>query len=181
MSVKERKIAIMGLKGVGKTSLCTRFVQGQFEEDCIPTISNFFNTSRQFKNEDYDLIIVDTAGQDEYSPFPTQYSIDIHGYVLVYSITSSKSFEVVKIIHDKLVDMLGVANVPIVLVGNKTDLQFERMISIEEGRKLADSWNAAFIETSAKDDFAVKDLFHTMLLEIDNANNGYKNNNCVIY
>lgn len=51
--------------------------------------------------------VVDTAGQDEYSIFPAQYSMDIHGYVLVYSITSQKSFEVVQVIYEKLLDMTG--------------------------------------------------------------------------
>lgn len=41
------------------------------------------------------------------SIFPAQYSMDYHGYVLVYSITSQKSFEVIKIIYDKLVDVMG--------------------------------------------------------------------------
>ena len=41
--------------------------------------------------------MVDTAGQDEYSIFPTQYSLDIDGYILVYSIDSEKSFEVVQV------------------------------------------------------------------------------------
>lgn len=36
------------------------------------------------------------------------------------------------------------------LVGNKTDLHQERTVSTEEGRKLAESWRAAFLETSAK-------------------------------
>lgn len=58
-------------------------------------------------NQDYELKLVDTAGQDEYSIFPSQYSIDVHGYVLVYSITSSKSFEVVKLIYEKLLDITG--------------------------------------------------------------------------
>lgn len=50
---------------------------------------------------------MDTAGQDEYSIFPSQYGIDVHGYVLVYSITSKKSFTVVKDIHEKLLDSTG--------------------------------------------------------------------------
>ena len=62
---------------------------------------------------------MDTAGQDEYSIFPTQYSVDIHGYVLVYSIDSQKSFEVVQVLYDKIVDLVGDPKVPVVLVGNK--------------------------------------------------------------
>lgn len=58
---------------------------------------------------------MDTAGQDEYSIFPVQYSMDFHGYVLVYSITSQKSFEVVKNVYDKLLDAMGKARYVIFL------------------------------------------------------------------
>lgn len=66
-----------------------------------------FTKSTRVNSQDYELKLVDTAGQDEYSIFPTQYSMDIHGYVLVYSITSAKSFEIVQIIYDKLLDITG--------------------------------------------------------------------------
>lgn len=59
------------------------------------------------KNQEYELELVDTAGQDEYSILSEPNYIKIHGYVLVYSITSSKSFEIIQIIHDKLLDMTG--------------------------------------------------------------------------
>lgn len=43
-----------------------------------------------------------------------------------------------------------IRSVPIVLVGNKTDLYVDRMITTDQGKRLANSWNAAFLETSAK-------------------------------
>ncbi|MGH0135681.1 UNVERIFIED_CONTAM: hypothetical protein FKN15_057896 [Acipenser sinensis] len=58
--------------------------------------------------QEYHLQLVDTAGQDEYSIFPQTYSIDINGYILVYSVTSNK-------------------RVPIMLVGNKKDLRHGTM------------------------------------------------------
>lgn len=66
-----------------------------------------FTKQIRVHSQDYEVKLVDTAGQDEYSIFPAQYSMDIHGYVLVYSITSSKSFEVIQVIYDKLLDMTG--------------------------------------------------------------------------
>lgn len=66
-----------------------------------------FVKTTKVNNQEYELKLVDTAGQDEYSILPTQYSMDIHGYVLVYSITSPKSFEIIQIIYDKLLDMTG--------------------------------------------------------------------------
>lgn len=149
---------------------------------------------------------MDTAGQDEYSIFPTQYTMDIHGYVLVYSITSSKSFDVVKIIYDKLLDVTGkiqyeklrqyflrlnyfhfccnldfAFSVPIVLVGNKKDLHMERSISTEQGKMLADSWKVSFLEASAKQNDAVNEIFHSILTEIERANgNVQEKSNCSI-
>lgn len=68
-----------------------------------------FSKITRMNNADYEVKLVDTAGQDEYSIFPAQYSMDFHGYVLVYSITSQKSFEVIKIIYEKLIDVMGKA------------------------------------------------------------------------
>ena len=68
--------------------------QGQFVDSYDPTIENTFNKTVKFRGQEFEVLVVDTAGQDEYSIFPTQYSVDIDGYVLVYSIDSAKSFEV---------------------------------------------------------------------------------------
>lgn len=169
MPSKQRKIAVMGYRSVGKSSLSIQFVEGQFVDSYDPTIENTFTKSTRINSQDYELKLVDTAGQDEYSLFPSQYSIDVHGYVLVYSITSLKSFDVVKSIHEKLLDITGKENVPLVLVGNKTDLHMERAISTEEGKRLADEWKAIFLETSAKENQSVSDIFHNLLMEIEKA------------
>ncbi|KAF5281168.1 hypothetical protein FQR65_LT14848 [Abscondita terminalis] len=162
MPSKQRNIAVMGYRSVGKSSLSIQFVEGQFVDSYDPTIENTFTKSTRFNSQDYVLKLVDTAGQDEYSIFPSQYSIDVHGYVLVYSITSTKSFEVIQLIYEKLLDITGKVPVPIVLVGNKTDLHMERMISSDEGRKLANDWNATFLETSAKQNTANQAAIHSL-------------------
>ncbi|KAF7390977.1 hypothetical protein HZH68_010470 [Vespula germanica] len=184
MPPKQRKIAIMGYRSVGKSSLSIQFVEGQFVDSYDPTIENTFTKSTRVNSQDYEVKLVDTAGQDEYSIFPTQYSMDIHGYVLVYSITSAKSFEVVKIIYEKLLDITGKVHVPIVLVGNKTDLYVDRMITTAQGKQLADAWHAAFLETSAKQNEvfnSVADIFHTLLIEIEKADgNVQEKSSCVI-
>lgn len=72
-------------------------------------IRTAFTKVTRINSTDYEVKLVDTAGQDEYSIFPAQYSMDFHGYVLVYSITSQKSFEVIQIIYEKLLDVMGKA------------------------------------------------------------------------
>ncbi|CAK8687775.1 GTP-binding protein Rheb-like [Clavelina lepadiformis] len=164
---RDRKLAIMGYRSVGKSSITIQFVDNQFVESYDPTIENTFTRQFKLNNQEYRLHIVDTAGQDEYSLFPDSYSLDIHGYILVYSVTSAKSFEVVKVIHDKLLDMVGRIKIPIVLVGNKTDLHLERKVSTEEGQKLAQTWNAIFLETSAKHNLDVQAIFKGVIMEIE--------------
>ena len=109
-----------------------------------------FNKTVNIKGTQYELLLVDTAGQDEYSMFPAEYSVDVNGYVLVYSIDSVHSFEVCKSIHEKLMDLVG-GSVPIILVGNKTDLHVDRRVTQAQGKALAEEMKAVFIETSAKE------------------------------
>lgn len=181
MSYKQRKILMMGYRSVGKSSLSIQFVEGQFVDSYDPTIENTFSKTTRVNSTDYEVKLVDTAGQDEYSIFPSTYSMDVHGYVLVYSITSSKSFEVIKLIYEKLLDVTGKVHVPLVIVGNKTDLHMERSVSSEEGKQLAQSWKAAFLETSAKQNESVADVFHTLLMEIEKADgNIQEKSNCSI-
>lgn len=83
-------------------------MQCALNNNCPPPFAAFTKITR-VNSTDYEVKLVDTAGQDVYSIFPAQYSMDFHGYVLVYSITSQESFEVVQIIYDKLMDVMGKA------------------------------------------------------------------------
>jgi len=167
MSGRERKIAIMGYRSVGKSSLAIQFVQGQFVDYYEPTIENTFKKTISIKGHQYDLFLVDTAGQDEYSIFPPEYSVDVNGYVLVYSIDSPHSFEVCRSIHVKLIDLLGSNSVPIILVGNKSDLQSDRRVSHEQGKKLAEEMKAVFLETSAKENQNVEEIFRKVIAQME--------------
>jgi len=170
----------MGYRSVGKSSLSTQFVEGKFAASYDPTIENTFKKNLRINSTDYELILVDTTGQDEFSMFPSHYSLDVHGYVLVYSIENLKSFEVVSLLYNKLLDITGKAYVPSVLVGNKSDMYQSREVPSEEGRKLAEKWRATFLETSAKQNIAVGQVFQTLLNEIERADGNDKSNNCTI-
>nr|ACO15063.1 GTP-binding protein Rheb precursor [Caligus clemensi] len=164
---KSRKIALMGAVSVGKSSLAIQFVQGQFVDGYEPTIENTFTKTVKINRQEYEICLVDTAGQNEYSIFPLEYSTGIDGYVLVYSIDSPKSLEVCQIIQEKLLEITGNPKVPIVLVGNKNDLHMERNITVEEGKRRADEMKAVFLETSAKENQCVIDIFHKVISEIE--------------
>lgn len=169
---KSRKLAVMGFRSVGKSSLTIQFVEGQFVDDYDPTIENTFRTNIKHRGQEYMIELVDTAGQDEYSIIQQSYVVDNHGYVLVYSVTSQKSFEVVKDIRERLLDLTGTTSVPLVLVGNKTDLHMERVISFDEGNALAKKWNASFMESTAKDHKSALSIFQSVIDEIEKQQDG---------
>lgn len=172
---KQRKIAIVGSRSVGKSSLAVRFVDGHFVESYYPTIENTFSKEITYKNQTYSTEIVDTAGQDEYSILNSKHFVGIHGYIIVYSVGSLTSFEMVRTIRDKIIHHLGVAegDVPIVIVGNKSDLRPEqRQVTTQDGQALANDLKCGYIEASARYDENVAQAFELMIARIEGAPNG---------
>lgn len=121
----------------GKSSLVIQFVEGHFNDSYFPTIETTYNKTIKVNGQEFITDIIDTAGQvnllllcentiisskDEYSILSSNHALGIHGYVIVFSITSRQSFEMVGIIRDKILNYTGTNWVPIVLVGNKSDL-----------------------------------------------------------
>ncbi|KAL9710739.1 GTP-binding protein [Leucoagaricus gongylophorus] len=165
---KRRKIAVLGSRSVGKSSLVKQFIENHFVDAYYPTIESTFAKSVKYKGVEYDCHIIDTAGQDEYSPINSQYAIGIHGYILVYSITSRSSFDMIQIVYDKIVDFCGVGDIPCVIVGSKCDLAPSgRQVDAANGEKLARENKAAFVETSAKENINVGKVFELCLAEIE--------------
>jgi len=167
---KSRKIAVMGSRSVGKSSLTVQFVENHFVESYYPTIENTFSKLIRYKGQEYQTEIIDTAGQDEYSILNSKHSIGIHGYVLVYSVTSRSSMEMCRIIRDKILNHTGTEWVPIVLIGNKSDLHMQRQITPEQGKIQAQQWSCAWTEASARHNENVQKAFELCIGEIEKAN-----------
>ncbi|PSR75038.1 hypothetical protein PHLCEN_2v9368 [Hermanssonia centrifuga] len=143
--LKKRKIAVLGSRSVGKSSLVIQFIENHFVESYYPTIESTFSKTINHNGVDYDCDIIDTAGQvrqlshllaytllilffssftkDEYTILNSKHAIGIHGYVLVYSVTSRKSFDMIQVVYDKIINFCGMNQIPCVIVGSKTDLE----------------------------------------------------------
>jgi Ras family protein len=164
---KRRKILVLGSPGVGKSALIMRFKDDVFLDYYDPTIHSTIKKMLLFNNENVELEIIDIDGQTEYTIFSfSKFSFGIHGYILCYSIESRQSFDLIKVIHSKLVTIVG-RDVPKVLVANKCDLMNRREIKQEEGKAYAKRINCSFIECSAKSNANINKAFHTMLVEIN--------------
>jgi len=182
-NIKSRKIAVLGSRSVGKSSLTVQFVENHFVESYYPTIENTFSKTIKFKGQEYTTEIIDTAGQDEYSILNSRHSIGIHGYLLIYSVTSRSSWEMVKIIRDKILNHTGTDWVPICLVGNKSDLHMQRQVEPDEGKALAEEWNCAWTEASARHNENVAKAFELVIGEVEkhNAPIEQEKTGCVIF
>jgi len=104
--------------------------------------------------------LLDTAGQEEYSSMRDQYYRTADAFVIAYSITSKNSFDEAAQIYDQILRVKDSEKVPVVLIGNKNDLETQRQVTIQQGRDLANSWKAPFFETSAKFRINIDECFH---------------------
>jgi GTPase KRas protein len=112
------------------------------------------------------LDVLDTAGQEEYIAMREQYMRPREGFLLVYSITSRDSFEEIDTFHQQILRVKDQDFFPIVVVGNKCDLEFERQVGMSEGRDLARHLGCKYVETSAKLRLNVDEAFATLVREI---------------
>jgi Ras homolog enriched in brain len=145
-----------------------QYVDGHFVDSYYPTIENTFSKVIRYRNTDFAVEMIDTAGQDEYTILNSKHFIGIHGYMIVYSVASKQSFEMCRIIRDKILNHLGADTVPIMIVANKSDLRPEqRQVSAADGKKLADELGCGFVEASARYNENVAKAFEGMVAEIE--------------
>jgi len=116
------------------------------------------------------LDILDTAGQEEYSAMRDQYIRSGQGFLIVYSITTRTSFLNLSAFHDQILRVKDEESFPVVIVGNKCDLEKDRCVTTHEGKHFADSIDAPFYETSAKARINVEEAFYQLVREIRNWN-----------
>eukprot|EP00483_Globobulimina_turgida_P007577 UN07592 len=130
--VKEFKIVVLGGGGVGKSALTIRLVTDNFLEDYDPTIEDSYCKQVSIDGTPAMLDILDTAGQEEFSSMQDQWMREGQGFLLVYSITSPETFDEIEMLREKILRTKDDEDVPIVLCGNKCDLENQRQVLREQ-------------------------------------------------
>ncbi|RMX81559.1 hypothetical protein D0869_06718 [Hortaea werneckii] len=157
--LKKFKLVFLGEQSVGKTSLITRFMYDSFDSTYQATIGiDFLSKTMYLEDRTVRLQLWDTAGQERFRSLIPSYIRDSSVAVVVYDITSQKSFQQTRKWVDDVRGERG-NDVIIVLVGNKTDLNEKREVTAAQGEEEAKKHNLMFIETSAKVGHNVKALF----------------------
>ena len=159
------KIILLGGIGVGKTSIIDRFDKDRFNASYYSTYgSNFITKKIKVNDKNFSLDVWDTAGQEQYHSLAKIFVKNTQIVILVYDITSKKSFEELNYWNDFLKNELG-EKVTLGLAGNKIDLFSEEEVSKKEGKQCAEKWNALFALLSAKEDKPGIDAYFTELIK----------------
>jgi len=140
-----------------------RFADDTFSESYTSTIGiDFKIRTLEVRGKRVKVQIWDTAGQERFRTITRSYYKGIHGYLLVFDITSKKSFE--HVAHWlKEIEENGVEGVPKVIVGNKSDLTHLREVESADGAAFGTAWGMDYLETSAKANANVKEAVRKMV------------------
>eukprot|EP01091_Cochliopodium_minus_P021426 TRINITY_DN979_c0_g2_i8.p1 TRINITY_DN979_c0_g2~~TRINITY_DN979_c0_g2_i8.p1 ORF type:complete len:198 (-),score=35.34 TRINITY_DN979_c0_g2_i8:38-631(-) len=160
------KIMMLGGGGVGKSACTIQLIQGHFMDEYDPTIEDSYRKQVKIGEKETVLDILDTAGKEEFSAMRDQYLRNAEGMIIVYSITSRDSFDEISIFRDQVLRVKDEDFFPLVLIGNKCDLEDEREVTRKEAEEMAKSWNIPFFETSAKMNTNVNEAFLSIIEEI---------------
>ncbi|KNE63894.1 Ras-like protein 3 [Allomyces macrogynus ATCC 38327] len=165
--MREYKLVVLGAGGVGKSALTVQFVQSIFVEKYDPTIEDSYRKQVEVDSQQCMLEILDTAGTEQFTAMRDLYMKNGQGFILVYSITSMATYRELEDLREQILRVKDTDKVPMVLAGNKCDLESDRMVARDSAQQLAASWGCAFYETSARQKLNVDEVFFDLVRQIN--------------
>ena len=159
------KLIVVGNQSTGKSCILNRFVNETFEENYQATIGlDFQSKNITIHDQDVRLILYDTAGQEKFRSLIPMYIREAQIILFIYDVSDKESFDS---IPRWIQDVLDVKNTDpvLVLIGNKIDLEKERKVTYEEGKRFAEQNNFIFQEVSAKTGKNFDTLFEVQIYE----------------
>ncbi|XP_029050302.1 ras-like protein 2 [Osmia lignaria lignaria] len=157
------KLVVVGGGGVGKSAITIQFIQSYFVTDYDPTIEDSYTKQCVIDDIPAKLDILDTAGQEEFSAMREQYMRSGEGFLLVFSVTDHSSFDEILKFHRQILRVKDRDEFPMLMVGNKADLDYQRIVSVEEAQNMARQLKIPYIECSAKLRMNVDQAFHELV------------------
>ena len=171
------KVILLGESSVGKTSLIKVSVGKKFNASELTTYSANYSIKKfNYNGKEYNFNLWDTIGQEKYRALTKMFFKDTKIVILVYDITAEKSFKELDYWYSQVVNELGSEGYSLAVVGNKKDLFKQEKVKEPQGKNFAESKNAKFKLTSAKDDpLSFNSLLEQMFKEFIDNNQDYLN------
>ena len=161
--VQHFKLIFLGDQYVGKSSILNRFYQDKFEEDYQATIGlDFHSKNVNVNGTTVRLLLYDTAGQEKFKSLIPMYIRDANIIIVVYDITNKDSFAHTEHWVNETKDLKR-EDAIFILVGNKLDLEENRVVTKKEAEDYATEKGFLFHEVSAKTGDQIQELFNTKI------------------
>ena len=157
-SSSEELITIMtlGKCSVGKSSFILRFTENRFENTYLTTVGLDFRFRLvNIKDIQYKVLFYDTVGQEKYHSIAPNIIKKANGIIIMYDITNKSTFDSIPEILKTIEEEKG-KDFPMILIGNKIDLEIERLIKKEEAEELAEKYGMEFFEISNKEGIKIE-------------------------
>ncbi|KAI6175299.1 GTPase HRas-like protein [Aphelenchoides bicaudatus] len=158
-------LVVFGDGGVGKSALTIQFIQNVFVNNYDPTLEDSYRKQTVIDGKVCILDILDTAGQEEYAAMHDHYAHNGDGFILVFALNDAQSFHNISRYREKICRAKDSPDVPIVLVGNKSDLP-HRAVRQDAINSLASVLNLPYIESSAKTRQGIDQIFNEVVRSI---------------
>lgn len=168
MREREYHIVVLGSGGVGKSCLTAQFVQNVWIDSYDPTIEDSYRKQIEVDGRIVILEILDTAGTEQFTAMRELYMKTGRGFVFVFSITNASTLHELTDLYQTLCQMKPEGpRVPLVLVGNKSDMVEKRQVSRARAHAMAMSWgDKPYYETSARRRVNVDEVFKDVCRQI---------------
>ncbi|KAF7646430.1 hypothetical protein LDENG_00188050 [Lucifuga dentata] len=153
------KVVVVGGGGVGKSALTIQFIQSYFVSDYDPTIEDSYTKTCTVDGRETRLDILDTAGQEEFGAMREQYMRSGEGFLLVFALNDRGSYHEIQKFHTQVLRVKDRDDFPMLLLGNKVDLEEHRVISQEDAQAFARENRIHYMEASAKKRYNVDEAF----------------------
>eukprot|EP01156_Anaeramoeba_ignava_P022754 Anaeramoba_ignava/c21006_g1_i5.p1 GENE.c21006_g1_i5~~c21006_g1_i5.p1 ORF type:complete len:346 (+),score=112.20 c21006_g1_i5:41-1078(+) len=151
---------------VGKTRLIMRYVRDDFEYEHDPTLYDNHRKKTKIDDQDVTLDLIDISGSDDYVSIYPQWFKNVDGFILLYSINNTRSFDLIPIIRDRIMNAKTQKDYSMLLVGTSTDDEKNRKITSMEGKSLAYTLSCPFLEVSSLTGDGVENAFAEIVREI---------------
>jgi len=160
---------MVGDSGTGKTSLLVRFIDNTFNETFVKTVGiDFKSKIFQVEGKSFKLQIWDTAGDEGFRSIASSYYSGVQAIIIVFDLSSKESYNnISNYLQD--ISRFSDRRALKMLIGNKRD-EIERQVDYRTATDFAESMDMVYFETSAKTNWNVEKLFHTISSEIRAAN-----------
>lgn len=157
------KLVVVGGGGVGKSAITIQFIQSYFVTDYDPTIEDSYTKQCVIDDIPAKLDILDTAGQEEFSAMREQYMRSGEGFLLVFSVADRASFDELFKFHKQILRVKDRDEFPMLMVGNKADLEYQRVVPLDQAQAMSRHLKIPYIECSAKARMNVDQSFHELV------------------